>query len=184
MSLDDCAFSIITTVVSRPTADRAILDGGSKTFSSDLLTLSGHGLILEHPDARIYNLSEEHGFVDLSQEALKLSRAVSVVAFSKDGSGGHIQSGEERCGPVSFVLVSVAFWVARPERQEGLCPIESLNLALFVHAEHHCAIGGIEVQPDNVANLVDQLGIFRESEALSAVRLKAEGAPNATDRCI
>jgi D-serine deaminase-like pyridoxal phosphate-dependent protein len=67
MSLEDCAFSIITTVVSRPTADRAILDGGSKTFSSDLSTLSGYGLVLEYPDARIYSLSEEHGLVDLSE---------------------------------------------------------------------------------------------------------------------
>jgi D-serine deaminase-like pyridoxal phosphate-dependent protein len=67
MSLDDCAFRVITTVVSRPTAVRAILDGGSKTFSSDLRTLSGYGLIIEYPDAHIYNLSEEHGFVDLSR---------------------------------------------------------------------------------------------------------------------
>jgi D-serine deaminase-like pyridoxal phosphate-dependent protein len=81
MSLDDCAFSIITTVVSRPTADRAILDGGSKTFSSDLLTLSGHGLILEYPNARIYNLSEEHGFVDLSgcERKPEIGQRVTVI---------------------------------------------------------------------------------------------------------
>ena len=67
MSLNDCAFKIITTVVSRPTADRGILDGGSKTFSSDLVGLTGHGLILEYPDAEIYALSEEHGHVDFSK---------------------------------------------------------------------------------------------------------------------
>ena len=51
MSMDEIAFSVITTVVSRPTADRGILDGGSKTFSSDLSGLEGYGLILEYPDA-------------------------------------------------------------------------------------------------------------------------------------
>ncbi len=71
MSQDDCAFKVITTVVSRPTADRGILDGGSKTFSSDLLGLSGHGYILEYPDAEIYSLSEEHGHVDFSRCANK-----------------------------------------------------------------------------------------------------------------
>jgi D-serine deaminase-like pyridoxal phosphate-dependent protein len=66
MPLDDCAFTVISTVVSRPTPDRAIIDGGSKTFSSDTLGLEGYGMILEYPDAAFYNLSEEHGFLDLS----------------------------------------------------------------------------------------------------------------------
>ena len=66
MKLEDIAFSVITTVVSRPTPDRGILDGGSKTFSSDLMGLDGYGLILEYPDARLYQLSEEHGYVDFS----------------------------------------------------------------------------------------------------------------------
>jgi D-serine deaminase-like pyridoxal phosphate-dependent protein len=66
MSLDDIAFTIVMTLVSRPTADRGILDGGSKTLSSDTRGLDGYGLILEYPEACIYNLSEEHGFVDFS----------------------------------------------------------------------------------------------------------------------
>jgi D-serine deaminase-like pyridoxal phosphate-dependent protein len=66
MSLDECAFTVTTTVVSCPTPERAILDGGSKTFSSDLLDLDDYGTIIEYPEARIYSLSEEHGHVDLS----------------------------------------------------------------------------------------------------------------------
>ncbi len=81
MSLDDVAFRVITTVVSRPTAERGILDGGSKTFSSDLLGLDGHGLILEYPDARFYSMSEEHGHVDFSRCARKpeIGERVSVI---------------------------------------------------------------------------------------------------------
>lgn len=71
MSLDDIAFTVITTVVSCPTADRAIIDGGSKTFAMDLMGQDGHGCILEYPDAKIYNLNEEHGFVDVSACAKK-----------------------------------------------------------------------------------------------------------------
>ncbi|HLV01686.1 MAG TPA: D-TA family PLP-dependent enzyme, partial [Acidobacteriota bacterium] len=66
MSIDDCSYRIISTVVSRPTSDRGILDAGSKTLSSDLLGLDGYGLILEYPEARIYALSEEHGHTDFS----------------------------------------------------------------------------------------------------------------------
>jgi len=67
MTFDECALQVITTVVSRPTADRGILDGGTKTFTSDLLGLEGHGYIVEYPEARIYGQSEEHGHVDFSQ---------------------------------------------------------------------------------------------------------------------
>jgi D-serine deaminase-like pyridoxal phosphate-dependent protein len=66
MRPDEIAFSVNTTVVSRPTPDRAVLDGGSKTFSSDLRGLDGHGLIVEYPEARISALTEEHGHVDVS----------------------------------------------------------------------------------------------------------------------
>jgi D-serine deaminase-like pyridoxal phosphate-dependent protein len=66
LTLDTCAFSVHVTVVSRPTAERGIVDGGSKTFSSDLLGQDGYGLILEYPEARITGLSEEHGTVDFA----------------------------------------------------------------------------------------------------------------------
>jgi D-serine deaminase-like pyridoxal phosphate-dependent protein len=67
ITLENCSLKVITTVVSRPTTDRGILDGGSKTFSSDLLGLEGHGLILEYPEAVIYGQSEEHGHVDFAK---------------------------------------------------------------------------------------------------------------------
>ncbi len=78
---EQCALSVITTVVSRPTSDRAILDGGSKTFSSDTLGLEGFGLILEYPRARLSTLSEEHGTVDLSDspERPEIGERVTVI---------------------------------------------------------------------------------------------------------
>lgn len=67
VTLDQCAMRILTTVVSRPTDDRAILDGGSKTFTSDSFGMfDDFGYITECPDARLHKFSEEHGFVDLS----------------------------------------------------------------------------------------------------------------------
>jgi D-serine deaminase-like pyridoxal phosphate-dependent protein len=62
---DDCALTVLTTVVSRPTSDRAILDGGTKTFSSDAGLPMGR--IVEYPKASIYKMNEEHAYVDLSQ---------------------------------------------------------------------------------------------------------------------
>lgn len=67
-SWDDCALNIYSTVVSRAGPDRGILDAGSKTLTSDTGGgLDGHGLILEHPEARIAKFAEEHGFLDLTR---------------------------------------------------------------------------------------------------------------------
>ena len=65
---DDCALNIYATVVSRAGPDRGILDAGSKTLTSDTGGgLEGHGLILEHPEAKIARFAEEHGFLDLAR---------------------------------------------------------------------------------------------------------------------
>ena len=68
---DDCALTVLATVVSRPTEDRAIIDAGSKALTSDTLGMTGFGLILAYPDAVIVGLSEEHGTIDLSACATK-----------------------------------------------------------------------------------------------------------------
>ena len=64
--LEDCALTVYATVVSRAGAERGIVDSGSKTLTSDTGGLEGHGLILEHPQAKIARFAEEHGFLDLS----------------------------------------------------------------------------------------------------------------------
>jgi D-serine deaminase-like pyridoxal phosphate-dependent protein len=65
---DECAMRVHMTVVSRPTKDRAILDGGSKTLTNDPAGSgqTGYGRIVEYPEAVIARQSEEHGHVDLS----------------------------------------------------------------------------------------------------------------------
>jgi D-serine deaminase-like pyridoxal phosphate-dependent protein len=68
-TLADCAVTVLTTVVSTAVPGRVILDGGSKTFSSDRLLTGnnlGHGAILKDPDALFFGLSEEHGHLDIT----------------------------------------------------------------------------------------------------------------------
>ena len=62
----DCAMHVLATIVSRPTADRAVIDAGSKALTSDLLGFADFGTVVDYPDAVITGLSEEHGVVDLS----------------------------------------------------------------------------------------------------------------------
>jgi len=81
VTLDTCALRIITTIISRPTPDRGILDAGSKTLSMDLHGLEGYGYICEYPEAKILALTEEHGHVDFSACARKpqIGERVSII---------------------------------------------------------------------------------------------------------
>jgi D-serine deaminase-like pyridoxal phosphate-dependent protein len=82
VALEDCALRIVATVVSRPTAGRAIVDAGSKTLSSDLAEgATGYGTVVEHPEAEIYKLNEEHGHVDVSRcaHAPEIGDRVTIV---------------------------------------------------------------------------------------------------------
>jgi len=65
-TLAECALVVYATVVSHPEAGRVMLDAGSKTLTSDLMGFDDHGQLLDYPDARLYKLAEEHGFVDVS----------------------------------------------------------------------------------------------------------------------
>ncbi|SIR35855.1 D-serine deaminase, pyridoxal phosphate-dependent [Rhizobium sp. RU20A] len=58
---DDCALTVLATVVSVPAENRAIIDAGSKALTSDLLGLEGYGHVLGRDDIAIDQLSEEHG---------------------------------------------------------------------------------------------------------------------------
>jgi D-serine deaminase-like pyridoxal phosphate-dependent protein len=75
-TLDDCALTVLATVVSKPTADRIILDCGSKTLTSDgargFSPLPGHGTVLDHEGLTIERLSEEHGVVRVASGGTSL----------------------------------------------------------------------------------------------------------------
>jgi D-serine deaminase-like pyridoxal phosphate-dependent protein len=60
---EDCAMRIAVTVVSDAVPGQVIIDGGSKTFTSDLSKLEGFGRVVEDPDLLFLKMNEEHGYV-------------------------------------------------------------------------------------------------------------------------
>ncbi len=75
-ALEDCAAAVHTTVVSTARPGQIIVDGGSKTFSSDRLSNSSEvtfGHVMEAPDARFHKMNEEHGFIDISHAGREFS---------------------------------------------------------------------------------------------------------------
>jgi D-serine deaminase-like pyridoxal phosphate-dependent protein len=82
-AMEDCAATIHATVVTAQNG-RAMIDGGSKTFSSDGSTApdaEGYGEVLDAPGARFHRMNEEHGYLDTAQcdRTLKVGDRVRVL---------------------------------------------------------------------------------------------------------
>ena len=60
---EDCALTVLTTVISKPTRDRAIVDAGGKTLSyiADPKPVPKY-----RDDIEFYRVSSEHGFLDVA----------------------------------------------------------------------------------------------------------------------
>lgn len=82
--LDDCAACIVATVVSVAVSGQVVVDSGNKTLSMDRCIPaldSGHGHVVEYPDAVVNALSEEHGEIDVSrcESAPRLGDRISII---------------------------------------------------------------------------------------------------------
>lgn len=65
-----CALRVLATVVSHAARERAVMDAGSKTLTSDtgvhgMTGSAGHGIVVGKADIQIVGLSEEHGWLKL-----------------------------------------------------------------------------------------------------------------------
>ncbi len=116
-ALEDCAATVLSTVVSTAVPGQVVLDAGSKTLTSDRCGPapdSGYGQLLEYPEAKISRLTEEHAQVDVNAcpSAPQLGERVTIVP-------NHI------C--VCNNLQSAAWW-CEPNEQPRSLPIDARGL--------------------------------------------------------
>ncbi|HYH95251.1 D-TA family PLP-dependent enzyme [Hyalangium sp.] len=65
---EECAYSVLATVVSTSVPGQAVIDAGSKALAKEegFTPSGGYGALLERPDVVIRSISEEHGLLDLT----------------------------------------------------------------------------------------------------------------------
>jgi D-serine deaminase-like pyridoxal phosphate-dependent protein len=75
-TLDDCALTVLATVVSKPAKNRIVLDSGSKTLTNDgargFTPATGFGVVIGHENLFVERLSEEHATVKVTNGATPL----------------------------------------------------------------------------------------------------------------
>jgi D-serine deaminase-like pyridoxal phosphate-dependent protein len=67
---DDCALTVLATVVSTAVPGQAVVDAGTKALGREPVRGAegeGWGALLDRPDVVVARMSEEHGVLDLSR---------------------------------------------------------------------------------------------------------------------
>ena len=88
-TLDDCALTVLATVVSTAVPGQAVIDAGTKALGREPIRGSdaaGYGALLDRPGVVVRALSEEHGTLDLSGTAWR--PADGSAPGSRSGSPG------------------------------------------------------------------------------------------------
>src|SRR5450631_1603029 len=116
--------------------------------------------------------------VDLFQEPKKLGGAMAGLTFTDDRAAGHIESGEQRRGPVTLIIMGHGAGAALLHRQPRLGAVESLDLALFVDGKHQCSLGRIKIETNDILDLLGKVGIVGNLEAPYQMRLEAVLVPD------
>ena len=83
---EDCALTVLATVIARPSLDRLMIDAGSKVFALDqgahaIALMDDYGKILGHPELKLVGLSEEVGkiAVDKGVTTVKVGDKLRII---------------------------------------------------------------------------------------------------------
>jgi D-serine deaminase-like pyridoxal phosphate-dependent protein len=71
-SWDDCALTVLATVISTAVPRQAVIDTGTKALGREPVRGApgeGFGQLLEHPEVVVERMSEEHGVLDLTKSS-------------------------------------------------------------------------------------------------------------------
>jgi len=102
--------------------------------------------------------SRVHLFLDLAKEDQEVLCAMTLLAARDDLASRHVQGGEQVEHSVTNVVVGLPFRLADVHGQDGLRPLEGLNLGLLVEGKQHRVAGRIHVQATTSRTLATNCG--------------------------
>src|SRR5258708_33514614 len=97
--------------------------------------------------------------VDCFQKRQELVCPMACQTFADDGTGRHIERGEECCCAVALVIMGHRAGTALFQGQTRLRAVECLDLALLIDGKHQRLLRRIDVKADDVLDLRDEVGI-------------------------
>ncbi len=117
--------------------------------------------------------------VDLLEETNKLLMPVAGHAVANHLAIQHAERGEQGRGPVALVVVGHRPATPLLHRQTGLGPVQSLDLALLVDAQHQGPVGRVEIETDHIPELLQKVLVSAQLEGLDQMRPEVVLFPDA-----
>src|SRR3984957_16771894 len=117
--------------------------------------------------------------LDGVEETDELLMPMALHVAADYGSVEHVHRRKQRRRAIALVIMSHRSRPALLHRQARLGSVERLDLALLVDGKDNSVRRRIDIEPDHVAQLVNERGVFGELELPDAVWLKSVGAPDA-----
>lgn len=115
-----------------------------------------------------------NGLVDRAWELEGLVMLVPRLALSEDSAVAHVQGRKQRRGAIAKVVVRDTLDVPESHWQRRLSSFVRLAPTLLVYAQHQRVLRRIQLQPRDVAQLLDEGRIRGRLGALGAMRLQSE----------
>src|SRR5712691_3115551 len=116
--------------------------------------------------------------VEVAEELEELLVSVARQALADDAAVERVEGGEQGGGAVAFVVVGHRAGAAFLHRQARLCPVQCLDLALLVDAEHERLLRRVEVEPDDVCELLAEARVVGKLERLDPMGLETVRVPD------
>ena len=118
----------------------------------------------------------------LDEEFPELGGAVAAVQGADDGAVVDAGRGEQAGDPVPVVVAGAPFGHPRHHRQYRPGPVQGLDLALLIDAQHHRLIWRVVAEPGDIDDLAREQRAGGEPEPVGQVRLQAGLPPDPADR--
>lgn len=136
------------------------------------------GIVVEND---VDDLTDRNLRLDGVQKSNEFLMTMALHIATDDRAVEDVESGEQYCRAVPFIIVCHGSKPALLQRQARLGAIESLNLAFLVDGQHDGVGRRVDIEPDNVAQLGNEVRIVRELELSAPMRLEPVHLPDAAD---
>lgn len=120
--------------------------------------------------------------IDLVEETDELLMPMARQAVADHLAIEHAQGGKQGGRAVAFVVVRHRSATAFLQRKTWLGPVEGLDLTLLVDAQNQGSVGGIQIEPDDIDELFQEVFVATEFEGLDQMGLQVVLLPYPTNR--
>ncbi len=112
-----------------------------------------------------------------AQKAQELLVSVPLRALANNTPVKHAQCSKQCSRAIAFIVMSHPSRHSRTKRHHRARPIQRLNSALLVCAQSQRFVRRIQIQPNHILQLLDEMRVFAQSECLNQMRLQTIPSP-------